>query len=185
MRLFIGVWLSPAMRDEVTAFINRHRPGLFGLRWVQPENLHFTLKFLGEAPPSRLKTLETALIAAGTEMDPFTLTLGLLGAFPSVRSPRVLWIGVSQGAENLRLLAATVEESCLTAGFLASDKPFQPHLTIARVGKDHPAPQLPQFHVSFETQTPVSGFALIESDLRPSGPVYRTIKEFPLKKTVC
>ncbi len=176
MRLFIGVWLSDPQRDEVAALINELRRKHSGWRWTSPNQLHFTLKFLGEVDPGRLAVMKSHLTAVAQTNDAFDLTLGELGIFPPTGPPRVLWVGAASGAAALTALAGQVETVCQTAGFAAEPKPFRPHLTIARAKAD-PGVVTAQPR-GWGTSTRVSGFSLIESKLQPAGSVYTTLAEF-------
>jgi 2''-5'' RNA ligase len=178
MRLFVGVWLSEAMRKEVIEYIGRIRNDSSGFKWTGPENLHFTLKFLGEIPEVRLKELTLALKSAAARNQNFILKLGSTGFFPPRGNSRIVWVGVSDGSGELVKLADGVEHCCLEHGFTKADKMFQPHLTIARAKGDFPAVKLLQN--KFISETGVSGFALIKSHLLPTGPEYQTLEIFPL-----
>ena len=180
MRLFIGVWLSPEMTVEAQNFIASVQKNYPGYKWTSPENLHFTLKFLGEVPREKLAVLKSSLNSA-VRQDSFLLRLGSIGYFPSVTRPRIIWVGLVAGEAHLMTLAQTVENSCAQAGFSKEDKPFQPHLTIARARDDFSLPKITQdIPTSFKTETQVSKISLIESQLLPKGPVYKVIEDFHL-----
>ncbi|MCL6588452.1 MAG: RNA 2',3'-cyclic phosphodiesterase [Firmicutes bacterium] len=181
MRIFIGVWLSPEMRQELAAEIGRLQKNVTGYKWTRPENLHFTLKFLGEVEPARIAPLERDLSAVTIGINSFLVRLGNPGCFPPRGQPRVIWIGLAAGAGELKNLADQVEEACLQNGFPKESKPFKPHLTIARVRDGAHPGAIANFSPQFSSETIVTGFALIESQLYPSGPVYHTLTGFPLK----
>lgn len=178
MRLFIGVWLSQAMLDEVIQYINTAKRQIEGFKWSAPEQLHFTLKFLGEVEAERINSLTTALKEAAWERRPFELRLGEPGRFPERGMPRILWLGLSSGKTELQMLAGAVETACIRSGFSAEDRPFKPHLTIARAKVGQGGSKVPDLRVSWQSMTLVSGFTLIESRLQPQGAVYRRIQEF-------
>lgn len=178
MRLFIGIWLSEAMRDEVARYINSAKEESQGFRWSNPEQLHFTLKFLGEVENEKVPSLTRALEMAVMGKKPFQLRLGETGRFPERGSPRVLWIGVSTAQKDLEKLAGAVETACNSLGFPVEKRPFKPHLTIARAKGGGDCIKIPNIRVSWQSMTPVSGFSLIESRLQPQGAVYRVVKEF-------
>lgn len=178
MRLFIGVWLSREMRDEVMGYINEAKKQNSGFKWAVPEQLHFTLKFLGEVSAERVNKLETALCRVTTSRQLFELKLGEPGRFPERGVPRILWIGLSFGYKELARLAEAVEDACVQAGFPVTDKPFKPHLTIARAKDAHVDMRMPDQKVSWQSGMNVSGFTLIESKLTPGGAVYRPVREF-------
>lgn len=178
MRLFIGVWLSEAARDEALRYIEFIKPGIPGFKWSAPGQLHFTLRFLGETPPGEVSRLTAVLQETAAGFSPFELRLGEPGRFPERGKPRILWLGASRGGEELTELAGAVEAACLSLGFPAADKPFWPHLTIARAKEGNGEARLPAAEFLGRSATLVTGFALIESILRPQGAVYREIAEF-------
>lgn len=179
MRLFIGLRLSETSRDEVIRYINSAREESQGFKWSHPEQLHFTLKFLGEVETEKIAGLIKALETAAMGKKPFELRLGETGSFPERGIPRILWIGLSSAQKDLEMLAENVEVVCTNLGFPAEKRPFKPHLTIARA-KDGQGDLLkvPNIRATWQSITLVSGFSLIESRLRPQGPVYQVVKEF-------
>jgi RNA 2',3'-cyclic 3'-phosphodiesterase len=180
MRLFIGVWLSEAMRQEVVNYIKLIQKDYTGFKWTHPDNLHFTLRFLGEVPSSRIKSLHQALQLAANHNESFQLRLGMVGTFPARGIPRIIWLGVNSGRDELVKLANSVETLCCQYDFPAADKPFKPHLTLARAKSDLPVIKISESEAWFNSETTVSGFSLIESQLFSGGPVYRTVETFNL-----
>lgn len=178
MRLFIGVWLSEKMRDEVIQYINTAKQQIQGFKWTMPEQLHFTLKFLGEVEERRVSSLTKALDDEAKGKQPFELRLGEPGRFPERGIPRILWIGLSSGKNKLEMLAEMVEDAGIRSGFAAADKPFKPHLTVARAKEGQAGPKISDLEVFWQNVTLVSGFSLIESKLQPQGAVYRVVREF-------
>ncbi len=207
MRLFVGVWLSETIQDTVMNYIDRSRREFLGWKWTKRQNLHFTLKFFGEVPEGRLNELSVALKTAAVQTHPFTLQLDNIGFFPKRGTPRIMWLGVGKGEPELVQLADSVERNCLEQGFGISDKPFQPHVTIARAKQEDihtentpllvnsllvnplpvnpfgKSPDLSLSKLDFETKMSVCGFSLIESCLYPSGAVYKTIEDFKFEKS--
>ena len=174
MRLFIAVNLpSPAARS-VSELVARLRPQVTGVKWVDPGLMHFTLKFLGETEPSRLAQIQAAL--AQVQATPFEVQLEGAGAFPNPGRPRVLWVGVKDGAEPLTRLAEKIED-CLDGP--GEDRPFKPHLTIGRAKRPTRQPnlQLPQDKLA---KFRVESFELIRSQLTPAGPKYHVLSSFGL-----
>jgi 2'-5' RNA ligase len=183
MRLFIGVWLSETMRDEVVRYINLAMKESQGFKWSNPEQLHFTLKFLGEVETEKVADLIKALETAAIGKKPFQLRLGETGCFPARGIPRVLWIGLASAQKELEMLAGAIDAVCNNLGFPAEKKVFKPHLTIARV-KNRPGERIitPNLKLVWQSTTLVSGFSLIESRLNPQGSVYRVVKEFSFQQ---
>ncbi len=134
LRLFIAVALPAATIQSCQAVIadaRAHSPER-GIRWVRTENLHITLRFLGETPPAIVEPVADALRAAVTSLAPFEVRLAGAGAFPADRRPRTLWIGIERGADELGAMAGMLQRSLASLGWPVEDRPFRPHLTIAR-----------------------------------------------------
>lgn len=176
MRLFIGVWLSPEQREEVAVFIRRLSPESPDWKWTSPANLHFTLRFLGEVDRAAVGPLRLRLQEEARRMRHFTMRLGTAGFFPPAGPPRVFWFGLAEGAAELTGLAARVENACRERSFGPADKPFKPHLTVARA-KTHSPGTISFANPLWRAGTLVTGFSLIESQLRPAGPAYRSIAD--------
>lgn len=182
MRLFLGVWLSPEQRREVERFLIGLRRRYPDWKWTSPGNLHITLKFLGEVHSDRLALLKTSFAGCAMPMRRFQIRLGGLGIFPERGIPNVLWLSLAVGGPELQQLAALIEKAGAEAGFARENRPFRPHLTLARsrpgvaaaVPGEDEAPQYP-----LRSCTEVSSFALIESKLTASGPDYHSLAEFP------
>ena len=226
IRAFIAVELPEALRHEVAALQATLRatgaptsalPGLGDLAahpargrgsraagadvaWVKPANLHLTLKFLGNIDEKQRIAMSDQLLATAKTRKPFTIHLEGIGAFPSTRSPRVIWVGVTKGQEALTALAQAVEQACAGLGFLKEERPFSAHLTIGRVRSRpvrHPAARGAMSHgardrlaglikqlqvVEFRgaTPAPVDHVTLFQSTLSPQGPTYTALATLPL-----
>ena len=178
MRLFVAVWLDKELRETVGDFIAELAHGSSGVKWAAPEQLHFTLKFLGEQDPGIVARLSPLLSGAVKEISPFTLSLSGGGVFPSPRSPRVLWLGVKEGGAELAGLAARIEEAGEKAGLPREKRGFRPHLTIGRVKKNAPVFDWALLEKGVEGGTTVKSISLVESKLTPHGSLYREVKEY-------
>ncbi|NLX91267.1 MAG: RNA 2',3'-cyclic phosphodiesterase [Firmicutes bacterium] len=190
MRAFLAVNLDEKMREKVAEVQEKLKKRTSGIRWVKPELLHLTLKFLGDIRAEELKAFEQHLEKAAREVAAFHLTFNRLGAFPGLRNPRVIWIGTQTGTAQLVLLASKIENIFKsTANFQsASNKvkdttPFVPHLTIGRRQKNSDLLfPMEIFRESFDCKYAlhVDRFFLMQSTLYSSGPVYTPVKEFLL-----
>lgn len=159
------------------------------LRWSRPEGIHITLQFLGETPVSRIDAISEALQQASAGLTPFTLEVGGLGAFPNVRRPRVLWVGLGGDTEAATRLGAAVHDALKPLGY-TPDKPFSPHMTIARVREGTRPEQLTAVsRVLSLTSTilpepasfQVGGVSLMQSQLQSGGSVYTQVAHVPLQ----
>jgi 2'-5' RNA ligase len=154
------------------------------IRWVNPRNLHLTLRFLGETSRIQVETVCLAVRCAASHVDEFPIHLSGTGCFPSPRRPRAFWIGVSD-ASNLIRLFETVEAELTSAGFPREERPFSPHLTLGRVRVDRSSPRLGEALSSAEFDAPpflVGEVVVMKSDLRNSGAVYTPIARLGLRK---
>ncbi|MBI4277103.1 MAG: RNA 2',3'-cyclic phosphodiesterase [Armatimonadetes bacterium] len=176
--------LAPALREAV-ALVRERMPGTGGaLRWVSSENLHFTLRFLGEITPAQVDRARIATREAAGGVTPFTISLAGVGAFPDPSRPRIIWIGVREGQEPLRALADRVEERLRRHRFSKEDRPFAPHLTVARVREPWRTGDLSGIiaalgGVEVGTQ-PVETVVVMESRLLPGGPMYTPLETVAL-----
>lgn len=132
-RTFVAIDVSPEIRTAATKLIRRLEQTSAKVRWVEPENLHLTLKFLGEV--DQLKILEVCreVTAAVAELPPFLIEARGAGAFPSLERPRTVWIGIGQGRQELEILHEVLDERLDQLGIRAEGRQFKPHLTIGRV----------------------------------------------------
>lgn len=183
LRLFVAVTLPPEVRAALAEVIGRLRDaGVPGVRPVAPEALHVTLKFLGNVDASRVSDLAAALTSGGDGAVPFRVALEGVGGFPNLESPRVLWAGVADGAGSLAGLARRVDEACASAGFPREQRPFSPHLTLARM-RDTASPSdrrragaaLADAGSALASTFAIDALHLIKSTLTPSGPQYESL----------
>lgn len=153
-----------------------------GIRWVSPAHWHITLRFLGNVPSVRLPPLRSELAQAARGHKPFPVVLKGLGGFPRISRARVIWVGVSEGAEPLRRLADTVRESTFKVGCPGDAKPFAAHLTLGRARSGTASIQVPPELFDAEWgRVQVESFALVKSDLQPAGPIYNVLETFSLE----
>lgn len=145
------------------------------VRWVAQENVHLTLRFLGDCDEQMLDKLPHVLGELGRRRAPFTLRVAALGAFPTMRNPRVLWLGLAGDLDALLTLQELLEESVQEMGFLAEERPFLPHLTLGRVRQGQRAPAGDWAWGPPARSFIVSEIELIESRLHKRGAEYRTL----------
>lgn len=179
LRLFIAVELPADVRRRLAEVADELRGmGLDRLRWVRPENIHITLKFLGETPADSLPQIEDALRAAAEGVAPHELKLGKLGKFGGRQNPRVLWVDVGGDVDALKALQKRVDARIAPLGFSTDERPFAAHLTLARVPQDlarkvaRPLTEAVEAVKVPDTPIPVREVVLMRSELRPGGPVY-------------
>lgn len=183
-RAFVALLLDEATRASVGAEIDRLRPLSRAVAWVPTANLHLTLRFLGEQSDEQIGLVEAALVEAAAVTFPFALTLHGLGAFPGLERPRILWVGVAEGALAAREAQARVEAALERRGIPPERQAWHPHLTIGRVFDERAWRREAGFPLrqalaaaarrSFGSLA-VSRIALMRSDLSPQGARYREL----------
>lgn len=179
LRLFVALWLPETLAGAAWRRLERLRPDGRGVRWVRREQLHLTLKFLGETPADKLPAVQEALAGAAAGGRPVDLRLTAGGVFPPAGPPRVLWLGLEPAGE-LGALAGAVEKALAPLGFPPEGRPFRPHLTL---GRAEPGAAFDRAVLAREIAEPpaaVDSMALIRSDLGPGGPRYTTLCEWRL-----
>lgn len=180
MRLFVAVDVPETLKDAIQRqVVDALRSAVPGAGWTRPEGRHLTLKFLGEVDPDRLPAIEEALGAEVGGHEPFRAAFDRVGGFPSLRRPRVLWVGIAQGAEPMASLAGSVDAACASLGFQPEGRPFRGHLTLARFKVPKPLDDLPPVDVPAESFE-VGEVVLFQSQLHPKGARYTALRKFPL-----
>jgi 2'-5' RNA ligase len=187
VRCFVAVGLDAAARHEMAKVTDRLRATGADVKWVAPGNLHLTLKFLGDVSAERVPAVGEALgqaVGAGERkgetvreaVGPFSFQLGGVGAFPGAGTPRVVWVGVTQGEERLAELARRVEAALGPLGFPREGRGFSPHLTLGRARSSRNVGVLREAMAELRNLTGpvvrVERAVLFASELRSSGPVY-------------
>lgn len=150
------------------------------LKVVEPKNIHITIRFLGNITPSTVEKIFEEM--KKVQFTVFNVKICGVGAFPHARNPRVLWAGITEGAEQLRDIFNQIEPRLLSLGFTPDPKGFSPHLTIARVRSGRNKAELDKFmsekgNYEFGVVR-AACLRLKKSDLTPKGPIYSTLKEF-------
>ncbi len=179
-RLFIAIELPPNIRTRIAEHIERLRSTIPEVRasWSRVDNLHLTLKFLGDIPVASVEKLSVAASTAASKVESFEIVVEGCGAFPPRGQPRVLWIGIDDPSGKLALLHRALEDECLKAGFPREQRPSHPHLSVARIRKPHDSRHLAELHQETgfnRAAISVSELAVIRSELRSEGSRYTVI----------
>ncbi len=183
IRVFIGIELDNDGKEQIASQVKRLQKEFPRLKWVQQENYHLTLKFLGDVEERKIEVLKKNLQKATIGLKPISITLHGLGAFPKVQNPRVLWIGVREGASSLKRLHRSMEEGLRELGFPKEEKSYHPHLTLARCRKSIPA-GLTEGILRFsmdELTFNADHITLFKSRLTPRGPLYTKLQSIGLE----
>ncbi|SRR6266478_1185653 len=181
MRLFVALEIPSSVRENLADLLRSLRAASPQTRWVRPENLHVTLKFIGEVSEAKSSAIRYALAGVRSE-QPVTLDFRGLGFFPNEKHPRVFWAGIA-ASPNLKILAEEMERATKKLGIPPEKRTFSPHLTLARFEPPRIAEQL---RVAIQENAAhdfgslrTNQFHLIKSKLKPSGAEYTTVKSFP------
>lgn len=188
IRAFVAIELDDAVREglqrgqqELRTACARERLEI--VRWVAPENIHLTVKFLGNVDTARLGALEGAVERAARASAPFELTARGVGCFPDPTYPNTVWVGLEGQVQEAARLARAVEDECAAAGFPRDERGFTPHLTLGRVKRERERREraaVGELVMRMPTREwgmiRAGSLALIRSDLKPQGPVYTVLK---------
>jgi RNA 2',3'-cyclic 3'-phosphodiesterase len=195
MRIFIGIDLDPDLRARISRFLEGVESFAPEARWVRPESLHITLKFIGEQSPEQIAAITDRL--RGVEGSAFEIRVGGYGFFPTAKAPRVFWIGIHAGPQ-LSELAERIDMATAELGIAREDRPFSPHLTLARAAGRSGSPKwrkgdgpnavfavlekrlAAMSELDFGTMT-AQEFILYQSQLSPGGSKYTKLQRFSLR----
>jgi 2'-5' RNA ligase len=202
MRIFIGIDLGPEVRARISRFLEGVESFAPDARWVRPESLHITLKFIGEQTPEQVEAISERL--RRVESSAFEIRSAGYGFFPTAKAPRVFWIGIQSGPQ-LADLAESIDAAVAELGVPREDRPFSPHLTLARAGAGRRSGspkwrkgngrnvifavlekrlaamgKLDFSTLNFGTMT-AHEFILYQSQLSPGGSKYTKLQRFPMR----
>lgn len=176
IRAFVALRIDPELRDRISETTRRLKQEVTGVRWVGTDNLHLTLRFLGQSSPPALEALGVTLGSAAAACPPCKAPVSGLGMFPERGSPRVLWLGLALPEAVLRLQEAC-EAAAVAAGFEPERRPFRSHLTLGRFREKAPRPVLPSQDLGLAR---LDTLVLFKSTLQRAGAVYSPLREFSL-----
>jgi RNA 2',3'-cyclic 3'-phosphodiesterase len=176
VRAFIALELGPAVCSAIAGLMADLRDRFAGLRWVRPESVHLTLRFLGESSPGQIERLRRSLGPLAGRCPRAEAVFCGLGLFPERGRPSVLWLGVEL-PEPLAALQAGCEAASVAAGFPRESRRFSPHLTLGRWRDRAARPELPAVDLC---STLLDTLVLFRSELRPEGAVYTQLQRFDL-----
>jgi 2'-5' RNA ligase len=185
MRTFIAIEIPNEVKQQMAEVQAGLKKADIDASWPRPEGIHLTLKFLGEVPETKIDDIRNALALAVEGMSTFQLEIAGAGAFPNARNARVVWIGVSSEIEKLNRLQAAVEEALVRIGMEREDRPFKPHLTLARIkyvrSRERLLAALEQVKDVRLQGFEVKAVSLMKSELKRSGAEYTEIARIELK----
>ncbi len=183
IRSFIAIDLSDPARRQIEAFIQELRKSDAQVGWVRTEGIHLTLKFLGNAAPESIEEIKPALARIASQTAPIRIEPSGCGAFPTIKSPRVIWVGLLGQIGRLAELVLRVETALVPLGFEPEGRPFNPHLTVGRVKGRLRLLALQQILLARRDFTAepfdAAEVVLYKSDLRPDGARYTPLFKAP------
>ena len=187
-RTFLAIDLPLDVRESIVKNQQELQGQLPAASWVRPHALHVTLKFLGDTPDDQIEAIRDSATLGLKEIMSFSIELQGFGVFPHCKAPRIFWIGITSGNEQILAVAANVDEALIPLGFPKEGKPFHPHVTLARIKKDHQRFGQALNQKEMLTRSMRFGPVIVErvtlfkSDLRPTGSVYTHIWDIPFQK---
>lgn len=186
-RLFTAIDLAKPMRQRALELIEQLRPSGQGIKWATEAQMHITLKFLGEVPDERVEQVQSVVASAAREFEPFEIEVAGVGAFPGLKRPNILWLGVREGADSLDKLFRVIQRPLVKLRVPREERRYTPHLTLGRLKHGLRATQ--EFGEALQAYgdysagvSLVSEVVLYESQLLPSGPLYHPIIRAPLAR---
>ena len=184
MRCFIAIPLSSETHKELSQIQSKLKETGADVSWVKTDNIHLTLKFLGEVEETKTKIISQELRELVSKYTCFETCIGKLGTFPTLFNPRVIWIGISKNENKIIKLQQKIEEVMGPLGFEKETRPFHPHLTLGRVRSKKNIQKLIEklktLHLLQFKPVIVDRIILFQSILKPTGAEYTALDEFKL-----
>lgn len=183
MRAFIAIELPQEIKDAIGKLQAGLKQAGADVKWVNPGNIHLTLKFLGEIDDNKIMEIENILSESAKACKDFYIRPCSIGAFPKIQSPKVIWIGIDKGGSQTKLIAQELEEKLAQSGIPKEERPFSCHITIGRTKSFLNSGKLIRELINLEgniqgkfQEFPAAKLTLFKSTLTPQGPVYEAVK---------
>jgi len=181
IRTFIAITLNPDIRETLQKIQSHLRKTGADVKWVNPENIHLTLKFLGDTPVEKLPEIIKILQSTAHSIPSFSFSLTHIGAFPKPEHPQVIWIGIEQGKADVTRLAQTLEDHLERLGFAKEKRRFDAHVTLGRTRSGFNrfalSKEIKQYRLGQELQQSVDHLVFYKSTLTSHGPIYEVIEK--------
>ena len=187
VRSFIALNLNPEIKEYLTSFQASLNVPDTKIKWVKKNNLHLTMKFLGDISLEQAGLIKLALKEISSRYSPFIIKISSnIGIFPTYKIPRIIWVGIKEGANQLNKLYNSIETILYNEGFPRENKEYSSHITIGRVkfikDKDNFIQILKRTEIRNLLSQEVKSIDLMGSKLTPNGPIYNIKAKFPLLK---
>ncbi|MBL7069275.1 MAG: RNA 2',3'-cyclic phosphodiesterase [Candidatus Omnitrophica bacterium] len=184
IRTFIALELSPEIKDELTQLQAQLKSINADVKWVKPQSMHLTLKFLGDIVQEQIEEIKKILDNAASRHASFEVSLFQVGGFPRLESPRVIWVGIDKGCSQSEAIAKELEEELERIGFEKEKRPFSAHLTLGRVRSPKERNELVSKIKALDFKPSASciidKITLFQSTLTPQGSIYTPLHEAKL-----
>jgi 2'-5' RNA ligase len=187
IRSFVAIEVPGLLRVKMGELQRELKRAEADVRWVRPEGIHLTLKFLGTISGEELEKMATAVAPVISSWVPFELRIEGLGCFPSSRNPRIVWVGIGRGSGEASSLQKAIENQAAEAGFPPEGRAFKAHLTLGRVRSPKGKDALTQA-IDNHRDVEIGSFwanevYIFKSELKPSGAIYSKLRTFPMAKS--
>lgn len=184
IRAFIAVEIDPPNKQKLSELISLLKKTDTDVKWVNENQMHLTLKFLGDIEETKVGGVSRALESIIKDFKKFTISFSKIGAFPNINKPRVIWIGIDEGKDTLKLLADKIDSELGKIGFEKEKREFKSHLTLGRVRSIKNISELADLiqKTDFQSQDKIkiSSLILFQSTLTPKGAIYAPLAEIRL-----
>jgi len=181
MRAFIAIELSPEIRDSLAQTQSHLKYSGADVKWVNKENVHLTLKFLGEITEESSEKIKSILDEIANSVKPFEISIKDIGAFPKIEFPKVIWAGLDRGAAEASVIAGKIDDALSKVGFQKESRPFTAHLTIGRVrslkNKEALKEKIDSYCIPDDSNQLIRSITLFQSTLTPKGSIYTKLHE--------
>lgn len=180
-RIFIGISLPNEIKEKIENIKKTFRQSMINAKWVEKENMHITLKFLGEIPEEKVANIAKIIAKTSKFFKPIILEIEGIGAFPNMKKPSVLWIGISKGNEEIIKYQNLLETNLVDLGFPKDTKSYHSHITIARIKNHKNVDKLTTMIKEIKLgQMTFDKVDIIKSTLTPQGSIYNILEQIKL-----
>ena len=184
IRSFLAIEIPRAIQEKIEEVQKDLRSSYADVRWVNPEKIHLTLKFFGSIEESRIEPIVKSIEGPVQNISSFSIKVRGVGAFPNLKNPRVIWMGLVDGKEVLIHFQEQLEEELKKIEFEPEERAFHPHLTLGRMrsskGREELIGRIEKHQEEEFGVFQVEKVVLFKSDLRPTGPIYTSLRELKL-----
>ncbi len=185
IRAFIAVEIDSQAAQKIAGLVFALKKSEADVKWITEDQTHLTLKFLGNVDQGKIEEITSALSSVSSNFKSFTIRFSNIGAFPNLDKPRVIWLGIDKGADDLKKLSLSIENALEKLGFEKETRGFVPHLTLGRVKTLWRLSKLKKLinetHFDSEITVQINKITLFQSELNPKGAIYSKLSTASFK----